>query len=119
MENREHFGSLTARMKAFREEVLDEKPYVDAERAILATQAYQENQNQPRVMARALMLKKILEHMTIYIEDKTLLAGNQATKNVNEPRNKQQQTRWQAYRRRAQRQRSTWSRRTQSESRRL
>ena len=37
MENREHFGSLTARMKAFREEVLDEKPYVDAERAILAT----------------------------------------------------------------------------------
>ena len=85
MENREHFGSLTARMKAFREEVLDEKPYVDAERAILATQAYQENQNQPRVMARALMLKKILEHMTIYIEDKTLLAGNQATKNVNAP----------------------------------
>ena len=78
MENREHFGSLTARMKAFREEVLDEKPYVDAERAILATQAYQENQNQPRVMARALMLKKILENMTIYIEDKTLLAGNAA-----------------------------------------
>lgn len=85
MENREHFGSLTARMKAFREEVLDEKPYVDAERAILATQAYRENQNQPRVMARALMLKKILENMTIYIEDKTLLAGNQATKNVNAP----------------------------------
>ena len=85
MENREHFGSLTARMKAFREEVLDEKPYVDAERAILATQAYQENQNQPRVMARARMLRNILEHMTIYIEDKTLLAGNQATKNVNAP----------------------------------
>ena len=35
MENTEHFGSLTPRMKAFREEVLDEKPYVDAERAIL------------------------------------------------------------------------------------
>ena len=85
MENTEHFGSLTPRMKAFREEVLDEKPYVDAERAILATQAYRENQNQPRVMARARMLKNILEHMTIYIEDKTLLAGNQATKNVNAP----------------------------------
>ena len=85
MENTEHFGSLTPRMKAFREEVLDEKPYVDAERAILATQAYRENQNQPRVMARARMLRNILEHMTIYIEDKTLLAGNQATKNVNAP----------------------------------
>ena len=39
MENTEHFGALTPRMKAFREEVLDEKPYVDAERAILATQS--------------------------------------------------------------------------------
>ena len=32
MENRNHFGALTERMQAFREEVLDEKPYVDAER---------------------------------------------------------------------------------------
>ncbi len=85
MNNTEHFGSLTERMKAFREEVLSEKPYVDAERAVLATEAYRENLNQPRVMARALMLKKILENMSIYIEDKTLLAGNQATKNVNAP----------------------------------
>lgn len=85
MENKQHFGSLTARMQAFREEVLDEKPYIDAQRAILATQAYRENLNQPRVMVRALMLKKILEEMTIYIEDKSLLAGNQATKNRNAP----------------------------------
>ncbi len=85
MENKEHFGSLTKRMQAFREEVLDEKPYVDAERAVLATEAYKENQNQPRVMMRALMLKKILENMTVYIEDKTLLVGNQATKNRNAP----------------------------------
>ena len=85
MENKEHFGSLTERMRAFREEVLDEKPYVDAERAVLATEAYKENQNQPRVMMRALMLRKILENMSVYIEDKTLLAGNQATKNRNAP----------------------------------
>ena len=85
MKNKQHFGSLTARMQAFREEVLDEKPYIDAQRAILATQAYRENLNQPRVMVRALMLKKILEEMTIYIEDKSLLAGNQATKNRNAP----------------------------------
>lgn len=79
------FGSLSERMAAFREEVLDEKPYIDAERAILATEAYHENLNQPRVMVRALMLKKILENMHIYIEDKTLLCGNQATKNRNAP----------------------------------
>ena len=85
MENKAHFGSLTDRMSAFREEVLDEKPYIDAERALLATQAYKENQNHPRVMVRALMLKKILENMTIYIEDKSVIAGNQATKNANAP----------------------------------
>ena len=80
MENKAYFGSLTDRMKAFREEVLDEKPYIDAQRAVLATQVYRENQNQPRVMVRALMLQKILENMSIYIEDKTLIVGNQATK---------------------------------------
>ncbi len=85
MENTQHFGQLTERMKAFREEVLDEKPYVDGERAVLATEAYKENLNQPRVMVRARMLKKILENMSIYIEDKTLIVGNQSTKNCNAP----------------------------------
>lgn len=85
MENVEHFGTLTERMKEFREEVLDEKPYIDAQRAILATLAYKENLNQPRVMARAKMLEKVLDNMSIYIEDKSLLAGNQATKNRNAP----------------------------------
>lgn len=85
MENVEHFGTLTERMKEFREEVLDEKPYIDAQRAILATLVYKENLNQPRVMVRAKMLEKVLDHMSIYIEDKSLLAGNQATKNRNAP----------------------------------
>lgn len=80
-----HFGELTARMRAFREEMLDERPYIDAERAVLATEAYRENQNQPNVMKRALMLEKILDNMTIYIEDRTLVVGNQATKNRNAP----------------------------------
>ena len=85
MENLKHFGALTKRMQAFREEVLDEKPYIDAERALLATEAYQAHQDQPNVMKRALMLQHILANMSIYIEDKTLLAGNQGTKNRNAP----------------------------------
>ena len=85
MENREHFGALTQRMQAFREETLDEKPYIDAQRAVLATKAYRENLNQPPVMKRARMLETILDGMDIYIEDKTLIAGNQATKNRNAP----------------------------------
>ena len=49
MENTKHFGALTPRMQAFREEVLDEKPYIDAERAVLATEAYQAHRDQPSV----------------------------------------------------------------------
>ena len=38
MENKAHFGSLTPRMQAYRESVLDQKPYIDAQRAVLATE---------------------------------------------------------------------------------
>lgn len=85
VEQKERFGKLTERMQAFREEVLDEKPYIDAERALLVTETYRAHRNLPRVLLRAVMLKNILDHMTIYIEDKTLLMGNQASKNKNAP----------------------------------
>jgi len=85
MENQEHFGSLTKRMNHFREQVLDKKPYICAERALLATEAYKAHQNQPPVMKRALMLKNILEKMSIYIEDDTLIVGNQASSNRDAP----------------------------------
>ena len=85
MENSKHFGALTERMQAYREEVLDEKPFVDAERAVLYTQSYRQTLNQPPVMRRALAFAHVLDHMSIYIEDKTLIAGNQATKNGNAP----------------------------------
>lgn len=80
-----HFGLLTERMNDYRESVLDKKPYICAERALLATEAYKEHQNQPSVMKRALMLKNILEKMSIYIEDETLIVGNQAGSNKDAP----------------------------------
>ena len=85
MENKAHFGSLTPRMEAYRESVLDQKPYVDAQRAILATEAYKKALNQPPVMKRALMLQNILEKMDIYIEDETILVGNQSSVNRGAP----------------------------------
>lgn len=78
MKNVEHFGDLTPRMQAYREMVLDAKPYIDAQRAMLATESYKETKNQPNVMKRALMLENILAKMDIYIEDETVIAGNQA-----------------------------------------
>lgn len=85
MKNVEHFGDLTPRMHEFRESVLNKKPYICAERALLVTEAYQRYQNQPAVMKRALMLKNILEKMSIYIEDETLIVGNQAASNRDAP----------------------------------
>lgn len=85
MKNVEHFGDLTPRMNQYRESVLDKKPYICAERALLATESYKQHQNQPAVMKRALMLKNILEKMSIYIEDETLIVGNQAASNKDAP----------------------------------
>ena len=85
MTNNARFGSLTPRMHAYREAVLEKKPYVDAERAVLCTEAYAANRHRTAVMKRALMLKNILEKMTIYIEDASILVGNQASANRNAP----------------------------------
>ncbi|WP_376716669.1 glycyl radical protein [Enterococcus dongliensis] len=80
-----HFGQLTKRMNHFREAVLTKKPYIDAERALLVTEAYKKNQNQPTTVKRALMLENILQKMTIFIEDDTLIVGNQASSNRDAP----------------------------------
>ena len=76
-----YFGHLTKRMEKYREVILSTKPYVCAQRAILTTESYKKNLNQPVVIKRANMLNNILENMTIYIEEESLLAGNQASAN--------------------------------------
>ncbi|MGT2784307.1 glycyl radical protein [Streptococcus merionis] len=80
-----HFGYLTERMYAYRDRVLDKKPYIDAERAILATESYQEHQEKPNVLKRAYMLKNILEKMSLYIDDETMIVGNQASSDKDAP----------------------------------
>ncbi|MFQ9923031.1 MAG: glycyl radical protein [Beduini sp.] len=80
-----YFGHLTKRMEAFREDVLSQKPYVDATRAVLATESYKEHADQPTILKRAYMLKNILENMKIFIEEDTLIVGNQASSNRSAP----------------------------------
>ena len=72
---------MTERMKVFREELLAVKPMICAERAIITTETYKANMDQPLTIRRALMYKNILERMSIFIEKQTLLAGNQASSN--------------------------------------
>ena len=79
------FGELTPRMKQFREELIEAKPQVCVERAVITTETYQENQDQPLAIKRALMLQNILDGMSIFIEPETLIAGNQASSNRSAP----------------------------------
>lgn len=76
-----HFGDLTPRMEQLREDILNTQPQVCAERAIITTRTYKENQHQPLAIRRAEMLKNILSEMSIYIEPQSLLVGNQASSN--------------------------------------
>ena len=80
-----YFGALTPRMNSLREELLNAKPQVCVERAQITTRVYMENMHRPLALKRALMLKGILEEMSIFIEPQTLLAGNQAKSNRSAP----------------------------------
>ena len=81
----EHFGQLTPRMESFRDQLLDAKPQVDVERAVITTEVYRDCADQPLALKRAIMLKRVLEEMTIFIEPETLIAGNQASSNRGAP----------------------------------
>ncbi|WEV53208.1 glycyl radical protein [Bifidobacterium sp. ESL0704] len=80
-----HFGKLTDRMNSFRDQLLDAVPQIDVDRAMITTKVYQEQQDQPLAIKRAIMLKEILEQMPIFIEPETVIAGNQASKNRSAP----------------------------------
>lgn len=80
-----YFGNLTNRMNKYREDVLKTKRMVCVERAIYTTEAYEKYMAMPLAIKRAKMLENILENMSIYIEDESLLAGNQASSNCAAP----------------------------------
>jgi pyruvate formate-lyase/glycerol dehydratase family glycyl radical enzyme len=76
-----HFGQLSERMQAFRESLLNTQATICAQRAVLCTESYQRYAHEPITVKRAYMLANILKHMDIFIEDETMLVGNQASQN--------------------------------------
>jgi len=70
-------GRITQRIARLRERVLSTKPTVCTERARFYTIAYQEHEDEPVIIKRALALKKTLEEMTIFIDEgDTVEAGD-------------------------------------------
>lgn len=68
-------------MHDFRETILNANAMVCVERATITTGVYRQNMHQPLAIRRALMLQRVLEEMSIFIEPQTLIAGNQASAN--------------------------------------
>ena len=57
MNKNAHFGNLTPRMQQFREELLECRPYICAERAVLATQSYKEHADKPITLKREMCIR--------------------------------------------------------------
>ena len=70
---------ISGRISALRERVLSIKPSVCTERARFYTQIYQQHEDKPVIIKRALALEKTLKEMTIFIDIGELIVGNQSS----------------------------------------
>ena len=76
----EYGGKGFPRVEYIRQELIDTNPGICPERALLITESYRETEGQPFVLRKARALANILDNMSIFIEDRQLIVGNQASK---------------------------------------
>lgn len=69
---------MRERIQKLRLKNLNQEPEICSERAVLLTQAYEENRELPAVLLRAKAFEKLMHEMTIWIAEDELIVGNQA-----------------------------------------
>lgn len=69
------FTEPTDRIKRLKRQIIDAVPYVESERAVLATEAYKETENLSPIMRRAKVAEKIFNNLPITIRDDELIVG--------------------------------------------
>ncbi|MCP1439547.1 formate C-acetyltransferase [Erwinia persicina] len=69
------FSSPTDRILRLKNTLLQAKPYVESERATLATLAYQQYEHLPAIMRRARVIEKIFHELPITIRADELIVG--------------------------------------------
>lgn len=69
----------TARVRKLKEECISKKPTICMERAKIVTEAYKETEGEPEIIRRAKGLAKILNEMTIWIQEGELIVGNRTS----------------------------------------
>lgn len=70
------FSTQTERINILKAQILNAKPCVESERAILITESFKQTEGQPAILRRALALKHILENIPITIRDQELIVGS-------------------------------------------
>src|SRR5512137_981142 len=70
----------TSRVTSIKERFIKITPEICVERAQLITESYKETEDQPIHIRRAKSLEKILDRMTIFIQEDELIVGNQCTR---------------------------------------
>jgi pyruvate formate-lyase/glycerol dehydratase family glycyl radical enzyme len=66
---------LTPRLERLKKQIVDARPEVYAERALLVTQAYRENKNERPEIQKARAMEKIFRQSTVLIKDDELIVG--------------------------------------------
>lgn len=69
----------TDRIRQLRDEVIHAKSTICLERARAYTDIYRDHRSEPVITRRALALARTLETMTVFIEDRALIVGNQSS----------------------------------------
>lgn len=67
---------MTDRISRLKDKMLSEPRYASIEQAKIITETYQQNENKPRIIQRALALKAAMENLEIGIEPEELIVGN-------------------------------------------
>jgi len=70
---------VNERIERLRNRSIQSEPEVFAERALLVTEAYKQTEAFSPPMRRALVLKYLLEHMTVVINEDELIVGEKTT----------------------------------------
>lgn len=70
------FTKPTERIEKLKLEIVNAVPYVESERAVLATQAYKESENLVPILRRAKVAEKIFNNLPITIRNNELIVGS-------------------------------------------
>ncbi len=73
------------RINRLRKKMQDREASICSERALIYTKSFLETENKPYIIRKAIAFAKTLDEMSIYIENDSLIFGNQASKNFAAP----------------------------------